>query len=88
MTKQGKITRTIDVKPTPEELAVVFATMGSMDQAMFFNAIAEEVDSWPNGMGSWVMQLQYINTDEVLTDGARHIMETIGEYAHPEEASR
>ena len=88
MIKQGKITRTIDVNPSPEELAVAFATMGSDDQAEFFNAVAAEVEGWPNGMSSWVMQLQYINTDEGLTDEARHIMETIGEYAHPVEASK
>lgn len=71
------ITKTVQVKLTPEDIAVVFCEMFSDDQARFFNRVAELVKEWDEPFS---MQLQAI-TEKGLTPEARFIMRKIGECA-------
>ena len=68
----------IDVEITPDELAAEFASMDDDEQAHFFNALARIVKKWRH---PFPVQLQYITDNDVLTNDARHIMQSIGEYA-------
>lgn len=43
------LTRTIQVRPTPEELAAEFCDMVSDDQAAFFRHVWQIASSWPGG---------------------------------------
>ena len=76
------LTRTISVTVTPAEAARLFACFNSTDQAHFFNSLALHIEAhYPNKIGSWAMQLQYVTDDPALTPAARNVMEIIGEYA-------
>ena len=65
---------------TPEWLAQKFCGMDSEGQALFFNAIANEVEVWV-GSAAWCLQLSYVMQEEHLTDEGRNIMSTIGQYS-------
>lgn len=68
---------TIAITPTPEEIAMEFASMSSSEQAIFFNEIARITKKWGE---SFCFQLQDLaNRPELSADGKR-IMEQIGEY--------
>lgn len=69
---------TIEVNPTPRELASEFCNMVDEDQAEFFNHIARIVDGWDH---DFVFQLQSLTDCGKLTEGGRGIMENIGVYA-------
>lgn len=74
------ITRTFEIADLePDEMAEEFASMGSWDQARFFNRLAEITANWD--ARKFPMQLQYVADSERLTDRGRRVMELIGEYA-------
>lgn len=72
-----KRTLTIDVEPTPTELANSLARMDCDQQAEFFNMLAKADKSWK---GSWPIQLQYVTDSAVLDADGRRIMKMIGGY--------
>ena len=77
-----QITRTIQITPHAGELGALFASLPSDDMAAFFNEAARCIlRTYPNGMGSLPMQLQYVTDDDTLTEDGRRVMEYIGEYA-------
>jgi hypothetical protein len=56
------VTRTVTVSDlTPIEMASVFASWVSVDQAAFFTALREESRDWPNS--GWCGQAHYIVSD-------------------------
>ena len=56
------VTRTVTVSDlTPAEMASIFASWVSTDQAAFFAALREESRDWPNS--GWCGQAHYIVTD-------------------------
>ena len=74
MIRRNKI---LEVYLTPEELATEFANMDAERQAKFFNQLAKEADEWD---APFVMQLQAITDCPKLSNDARHIMISIGDY--------
>lgn len=70
---------TVDVSPSPDELAFEFANMGYEQQAMFFNELARIVRKWER---PFCFQLQALTNHPELTDAGRSIMRAIGEYAY------
>jgi len=64
---------------TPEMLAELFASMCSMEQAHFFNHLADVSSKWS---GCFEMQLQAITDEDGLTLAGRRVMQGIGEYSH------
>jgi hypothetical protein len=60
---------------TPKQLAVLFASMCSKDQAIFFSEVAEESGDCMN------TQLNLILGHEELTKRGRLLMERIGEFS-------
>jgi len=74
-----KLKKKIKVDVTPKECAVLFASMPSMDQAEFFNEVAEYVKN--NYTKCFCFQLQWITDDKTLTDDGREIMSLIGDYS-------
>lgn len=71
---------TVDVSPSPDELAFEFANMGDEQQAMFFNELARIVLKWEI---PFCFQMQYVTDHPKLTDAGRSIMRAIGEYSCP-----
>ncbi len=65
---------------TPEMIAEIFATMGSDEQAIFFNHVAEVASTWK--WGDMSIQLQWVTEDDGLTLAGRRVMQHIGEYSH------
>ena len=61
---------------TPEELATVFWHMDSLEQARFFNTLAE-ISDW-----RFPFQLQHITESDGITLAGRRVMQEIGEYSH------
>lgn len=74
------LTKTFDVNLTPKDLAAYFATMTEKDQAIFFNSLAEEVDTWPGGCSAFSMQLQSVVDTRELSPAAKQIVAKIGQY--------
>jgi len=72
-------TITIEIHPTPEELAEIFCDMNSGDQAKFFNTIYKISSKWPN---PFCFQLEAITKCKELSENGRSIMMQIGEYSH------
>ncbi len=73
----------VEMKPTPFELASVFCSMDSTEQAEFFNAVAYTVNTtWDR---PFCFQLQELTDDKKLQNSGRTIMSAIGEYAQPSE---
>lgn len=64
---------------TPEIVAELFAHMGSDEQAIFFNHVAEIASKWDS---SFPFQLQGITDEDGLTLQGRRVMQEIGEYSH------
>ena len=71
-------TSEVEIEITPKDVAQMFCSMSSADQAEFFNAIHDEVSTWP---GPFVMQLQYIHDSPFLKQTGKDIMSAIGEYS-------
>lgn len=69
---------TENICPTPEELAVEFCDMDSLQQAIFFNAVAGLVKGWD---APFSCQMQDMANGNWLSTEARQIMRTIGEYS-------
>jgi len=67
----------VNVKPTPNELALSFAYMTSDQQAEFFNSLAEITSKWLTPLP---FQLEAIVDGGSLTYEGREIMRQIGEY--------
>ncbi len=64
---------------TPELVAMLFSSLCSDEQAIFFNHVAEIADRFDY---SFPMQLQYVTDDNGLNLHGRRIMQSIGEYSH------
>jgi hypothetical protein len=69
---------TVKAEPTIEQLAEMVAHLSSDDHAKLLSEIARITQSVNYGEA---MQLQWITDDPALTDGARSLMEQIGNYA-------
>lgn len=69
---------TIQITPTPGELAKEFCEMGADEQADFFNWISVISSRWER---PFVIQLQAITDSKKLNNNGRVIMENIGVYA-------
>lgn len=50
---ESKITRTITVQPTVEEVAKCFAGLGSEEQVRCLSLLAEESKKWGNAQMQW-----------------------------------
>lgn len=77
-----QVEATIEV--TPEELGELFVNSNSEEQIRAFNAMAEAVAKWDN---PFCFQVEHIvrhrGLSKVdLTDHARALMSTLGEYAN------
>ena len=72
---ERKITVTVDV--TPQEAAFEFCNWDDEQQATFFNEIAELTAKWDK---PFCFQLQNITDCELLSEGGRDVMESIGQY--------
>jgi len=68
---------TIDVKPSPLELANEFCAMYDEEQAEFFNCVAEIAKTWDN---NFVFQLQAIVDCGKFNEDGKEMMCRIGEY--------
>lgn len=66
---------------TPHDVAHLFASMDSEEQALFFNHVAAIASTWRRGAG-FVFQLQAITDSSGLTLAGRRVMQEIGEYSH------
>lgn len=66
----------VDVKLTPQEVAILFCDMNGEDQADFFSAIADISAEWP-GAG-WCNQSYDIA--ESVDDKARGVIEKLAEH--------
>lgn len=75
MTTEIKRAMDISITPTPDELAEVFWSMNSGQQAEFFNLLGEISDN------RLCFQLQCVTDDLCLSQTGRRVMQTIGEYA-------
>lgn len=64
---------------SPEQIAEAFCSMGSDEQARFFNHVAKVASTWSS---SFPFQLQAITDDDGLDLGGRRVMQEIGEYSH------
>lgn len=71
---------TINIDPTPDELAFGFAIMSQDEQAQFFSELAKITTHWES---PFCFQLQSIIESDKLTNDGRRLMETIGEYGKP-----
>jgi hypothetical protein len=63
---------------SPQQLAKFFCEMNGEEQAEFFNAIGEEVQTWERSL---CFQLQGIVDTGKLNGGGIAVMREIGEYA-------
>jgi hypothetical protein len=68
---------TVDVTPTPKELAECFCHFGADQQALFFHYIAYLSAEWDGGLPS---QLQAVTDSPKMSPSARAVMRLIGEY--------
>ena len=68
----------IEISVTPDELAVLFSCMSSLEQAQFFNATAQAMQKWDT---PYIFQLESITQEKTLTNDARVLMDMIGEYS-------
>lgn len=64
----------ISIYPTPEELAEIFWSMGSGEQAAFFNHLNEV------SADRLCFQLQAVIGEPGLTHGGRYAMQLFGDY--------
>ena len=79
--KKQSLSKTIDVSFSIKEVAQFFASLDSYEQAIFFNEVYLFVkDEYE---GSFCYQMNAVSKEH-LSDGARSIMSTIGEYAYEE----
>ena len=76
MTLQRTINTEIEI--SPEEIAELFCKLDDFDQARFFNKIPEIIKNWG---GEFAVQMETMIGHATLTDEARAIMRTIGEYS-------
>ena len=73
------ITKTIDIKLTPQETAAAFCEMDAEDQCRFFNAIGANIGGW---IAPFSVQLQGMIDTSRLSKEGRYVMQKIGEYAN------
>jgi len=72
----------VEIEVTPQECGAAFASWGDDEQAEFMNGLAEYVGKhYPK---DFCLQMQGLTDSDELTDAARVIMQTIGEYAFKE----
>lgn len=62
----------IDIDPSPEEMAELLAAMSDVDQAIFFNNLAEHVSKW-----SVPACFQWSQVDSNLTKEARIMLSNL-----------
>ncbi len=76
-----KITKRKDVTldVTPNDIADLFCSMDSDEQAIFFNKVAKNIKQWESPL---YFQLQAITDSAELTEEARLIMKEIGDYSY------
>lgn len=79
MTTEIKRAMDISITPTPDELAEVFWSMDSSQQAIFFNRLGEISGN------RFCFQLQAVTDEPGLDANGRRAMQLIGEYS--EESS-
>lgn len=78
------VKRVVDLKLTPREMAVLFASMNSDEQAEFFNYLAEHIkNTYPGGMIDF--QLAWVISSDKMTQEGLMLMETIRAYGVPSE---
>jgi hypothetical protein len=70
-----EVTLTDKVALTPERIAELFWSMDCDEQADFFNHLDKVAGD------RLCFQLQYVQDSSTLTDGGRHVMKMIGDYA-------
>lgn len=73
-----KIVLNNDIKISPKSLAIEFCDMDGDEMAEFFNEIKKQTQKWAR---QFCFQAQFINDSDLLDEGGREIMATIGEYA-------
>jgi hypothetical protein len=66
---------------TPEEVASQFASMDDLELARFFNHVAYKVKSWTRPVTGFGSQIAAASSQSILSDDARNIMSTIGEFS-------
>ena len=82
MDAKTAITRTVTVENiSPQELARLFSEMSDIEQAAFFDAVANESMPWP-GLG-WCMQS--MNISRHMTQQAKDIVIKLAEWISPNE---
>ena len=69
----------ISVDVTPQEMAAVFASYSSTEQAEFFNEFAVVAAKWDKPLA---FQFQAITDEQHLSPDARFVMKQIGDYAY------
>lgn len=67
----------VEIALSPNDIAHLFWKMGSDEQAIFFNGVADLAE------GELPFQLQYISDSKYLLQSGRSAMDTIGIYAKP-----
>ena len=72
---QRKIT--VNVNPTPDELAFEFSIMDDEQQAIFFNELARTTEEWER---PFCLQLQSLVDNPAITTSGLAIMVLIGSY--------
>jgi len=73
----------VEVEVTPQECGAAFAAWSEVEQAEFMNGIADYVEEHYLTNG-FCFQMQALTDSEELTNAARTVMKTIGEYAFKE----
>lgn len=79
------ITKTVaaSVSFSPEEIAELFNSMDSDEQAQFFNAVYAEAKKWPSC--TFYLQVMYIRDSKLLNDDGLQAMRIIGNNYENEE---
>ena len=75
--------RMIQVQPSPEELGLEFASMGSEGQARFFAEVHRVVRSeYAHGLSGFQLNMALAHDDSTYsTDGGREVMRRIGVFS-------
>lgn len=74
-------TTTIEIKPTPQDLARLWWSMDSFEMAIFFEAVASIIDR-EDKPSSLSFQMEFLSKEKTLGSGGRSVMSKIGEYAN------
>jgi len=72
----------VKINLKPKQVAKLFESMNSKEMATFFNELGNLIEKWNHGFS---FQMQYLTNKINLTDKARAIMNTIGQYAYKQD---